>query len=78
MPENKLEEYIKYELRKEKEELNALDIVIHLYKSGKKELLYSSFDKLYIYDFLFEKEMKSKFTQVYEEFKNDVDIEKSL
>ena len=27
MPENKLEEYIKYELGKEKEELNALDIV---------------------------------------------------
>ena len=27
MPENKLEEYIKYELKKEKEELNALDIV---------------------------------------------------
>lgn len=27
MPENKLEDYIKYELRKEKEELSALDIV---------------------------------------------------
>lgn len=27
MPENKLEEYIKYELRKEQEELSALDIV---------------------------------------------------
>ena len=27
MPENKLEEYIKYELKKEKDELNALDIV---------------------------------------------------
>lgn len=36
------------------------DIVIHLYKSGKKELLYSSFDKLYIYDFLLEKEMQRK------------------
>lgn len=49
------------------------DIVIHLYKSGKKELLYSSFEKLYIYDFLVEKEMKRKSIVVYEEFKNDVE-----
>lgn len=49
------------------------DIVIHLYKSGKKELLYSSFEKLYIYDFLFEKEMKRKSVLVYEEFKKDIE-----
>ena len=49
------------------------DIVIHLYKSGKKELLYSSFEKLYIYDFLFEKEMKRKSVPVYEEFKKDIE-----
>jgi hypothetical protein len=49
------------------------DIVIHLYKSGKKELLYSSFDKLYIYDFLLEKEMKRKSMSVYKEFKKDVE-----
>lgn len=49
------------------------DIVIHLYKSGKKELLYSSFDKLYIYDFLLEKEMQRKSISVYEEFKKDVE-----
>ena len=49
------------------------DIVIHLYKSGKKELLYSSFEKLYIYDFLLEKEMKRKSMAVYEEFKKDVE-----
>ena len=49
------------------------DIVIHLYKSEKKELLYSSFDKVYIYDFLLEKEMKRKSTSVYEEFKKDVE-----
>lgn len=50
------------------------DIVIHLYKSGKKELLYSSFDKLYIYDFLLEKEMQKKSISVYEEFKKDVEV----
>ena len=49
------------------------DIVIYLYKSEKKELLYSSFDKVYIYDFLLEKEMKRKSTSVYEEFKKDVE-----
>lgn len=49
------------------------DIVIHLYKSGKKELLYSSFNKLYIYDFLLEKEMQRKSISVYEEFKKDVE-----
>ena len=49
------------------------DIVIHLYKSEKKELIYSSFDKVYIYDFLLEKEMKRKSTSVYEEFKKDVE-----
>lgn len=49
------------------------DIVIHLYKSGKKELLYSSFDKLYIYDFLLDKEMQRKSISVYDEFKKDVE-----
>lgn len=49
------------------------DVVIHLYKSGKKELLYSSFDKLYIYDFLLENEMRNKSMSVYEEFKRDVE-----
>lgn len=45
------------------------DIVIHLYKSGKKELLYSSFHKLYIYDFLLEKEMQRKSISVYKTLK---------
>ena len=48
------------------------DIVIHLYKSRKKELLYSSFDKLYIYDFLMEKEMQRKSVPVYEEFQKKI------
>lgn len=48
------------------------DIVIHLYKSGKKDLLLSSFDKLFIYEYLFMTEMKSKSILVYDEFKKDI------
>ncbi len=49
------------------------DIVIHLYKSGRKELLFSSFDKLYMYEYLLEEEMKNKLYSVYEEFLLDVE-----
>lgn len=49
------------------------DIVIHLYKSGKKDLLFSCFDKLFIYEYLYETEMKTKSLQVYEEFKKDIE-----
>lgn len=48
------------------------DIVIHLYKSGKKDLLFSCFDELFIYEYLFETEMKTKSAEVYEEFKEDI------
>ncbi len=48
------------------------DIVIHLYKSGKKDLLFSYFDDLFIYEYLLETEMQSKSKEVYEEFKKDI------
>lgn len=49
------------------------DIVIHLYKSGKKDLLFSNFDDLFIYEYLLETEMKTKSIEVYQEFKKDID-----
>lgn len=52
------------------------DIVIHLYKSGKKDLLFSHFEKLFIYEYLLETEMKTKSPEVYEEFKKDIDDER--
>lgn len=48
------------------------DIVIHLYKSGKKDLLFSHFDELFIYEYLFKTEMKTKALEVYKEFKEDI------
>lgn len=52
------------------------DIVIHLYKSGKKELLFSTFNELFIYEYLLEQEMKNKSLKVYEEFKKDIECKK--
>lgn len=52
------------------------DIVIHLYKSGKKELLFSTFNELFIYEYLLEQEMKNKSFQVYEEFRTDIECGK--
>lgn len=49
------------------------DVVIHLYKSDKKELLFSTFSELYIYEYLLEVEMKNKSMKVYEEFKKDIE-----
>lgn len=49
------------------------DIVIHLYKARMKELLFYYFDRLYIYEYLLEKEMKKKSMDVYNEFHKDID-----
>lgn len=49
------------------------DIVIHLYASGRKELLFSSFTELVMYEYLFEKELKRKSPIVYEEVARDVE-----
>ncbi len=50
------------------------DIVIHLYKSRRKDLLFSHFDNLFIYEYLLETEMQSKSTEVYEEFKKMLQV----
>lgn len=49
------------------------DIVIHLYMSGKKGLLFRNFDLLYMHEYLYENELKRKSIQVYQEFSKDVE-----
>ena len=48
------------------------DIVIHLYRSGKKELLFSSFDHLYMFKYLKDVELQIKGPDIYTEFCEDV------
>ena len=47
------------------------DIVVHLYKSGKKELLFSFCNKLYMHWYLLENELKGKSYSVYQEVVDD-------
>ncbi len=49
------------------------DIVIHLYVSGRQELLFSSFDTLYMFDFLIERELKVKNDSVYDEVSKELE-----
>ena len=49
------------------------DIVIHLYRSGKKALLFSSFEQLFMYEYLKETELKTKAPDVYKEFCQDIE-----
>lgn len=51
------------------------DIVIHLYKSDKRDLLFSYCDKLYMHEYLLNKELKNKSAPVYREFLEDVENE---
>lgn len=48
------------------------DIVIHLYKSNKRDLLFSFCDKLYMHEYLLENELKKKSYLVYEQFMIDI------
>lgn len=48
------------------------NILIHLYKSGMRELLLSSFEEIYIYDYLVEKELKDNEINVYNKVKEDI------
>lgn len=48
------------------------DIVIHLYKSNKRDLLFSFCDKLYMHEYLLENELKKRSYSVYEEFLIDI------
>lgn len=52
------------------------DIVIHLYLSEKQGLIFNFFDKVYMHEYLYEKELKRKSLIVYERFTSD--IEKGL
>jgi hypothetical protein len=49
------------------------DIVIHLYKSGKRDLLFSFCDKLYMHEYLLENELRRKSYQVYEQLLTDIE-----
>ncbi|WP_069651045.1 hypothetical protein [Caloranaerobacter ferrireducens] len=49
------------------------DIIIHLYKSGKKDLFFSTFKKLYIYEYLVNVELKNNGSEIFDEFIKDVD-----
>jgi predicted nucleic acid-binding protein len=49
------------------------DIIIHLYRAGNKELLYSLFDGLYVYEYLVEQELKNNARDVYLEFRKDIE-----
>ncbi len=48
------------------------DIVIHLYKSNKRDLLFSYCDELYMHEYLLENELKRKSYPVHEQFMIDV------
>ena len=49
------------------------DIIIHLYKSEKRDLLFLFCDKLYIHEYLLEEELKRKSYLIYEEFIKDIE-----
>lgn len=48
------------------------DIVIHLYKSNKRDLLFSFCDELYMHEYLLEEELKRKSYSVHQQFMIDV------
>lgn len=48
------------------------DVVIHLYESGKEELIFNFFDQLYMHDYLYQKELKQKSVIAYDGFTYDV------
>lgn len=49
------------------------DIVIHLYKSDKRDLLFSFCDSLYMHEYLLENELKRKSYLVYRKFIGDME-----
>ena len=48
------------------------DIFIHLDNAGKKDIIYSFFSGLYIYEYLLENEMKAKAFSAYQNFCQDL------
>ncbi len=49
------------------------DIVIHLYSSGKEELIFHFLDHLYMHEYLYEQELKVKAAPVYQKVTADVE-----
>jgi predicted nucleic acid-binding protein len=49
------------------------DITIHLYEAGKEELLFKYFDKLYMHEFILEREIKNKSITVYNRIKGEIE-----
>jgi predicted nucleic acid-binding protein len=49
------------------------DIIIHLYRAGEKQLIYSLFGGLYVYEYLVEQELKNNARDVYLEFRKDIE-----
>lgn len=54
------------------------DITIHLYNAGKEELLFKYFDKLYIHEFILEKEIKNKSICVYDKINTEINSGKII
>jgi hypothetical protein len=48
------------------------DVIIHLYSSQKEVLLYKMFDDVYMYEFLYERELKRKSPSVFKRFSSDL------
>lgn len=54
------------------------DITIHLYDAGKEGLLFKYFDKLYMYEFILEREIKNKSNDVYKKIIAEIEAEKII
>jgi len=48
------------------------DVVIHLYLCDKQDLFFKVFDQLYMHEYLYEKELKTKSQSVFDKFSIDV------
>lgn len=49
------------------------DVVIHLYLSGKQELIFYFFDEVYMHEYLYERELKPKSPQVFKKLTSEVE-----
>lgn len=49
------------------------DITIHLYNAGREDLLFEYFDKIYVHDFILEREIQNKSLEVYKKIKQEVE-----
>ena len=49
------------------------DITIHLFNSGKENLLYKYFENCYMHEFILEREIKNKSLQVYNKIYEEIE-----